>query len=369
MSCLGKTSNNCKPDPPRQWSRFENQCAYVLPTDANTNSLVYVPLLKKSVTIAEAAYLIQVYKKGNVLQYKGNSSNLTIQQRYAQIARGMWTNRTTTWATQSDTYSNPNTQSLKRVNYEVIPLNPGSTGGSQTFCLPVPVTPQYNVLPTTITPENVVPSPNPDPPPPIIPPPEEPPAGESSTVMPPYEEPPAAEPVVVIPDGGSLVCSQIEDICTGTIIKELSGIVECTPTTAADVPGESQLLCWNDGDETYYPRQKLTYGTSGNKWPVNNKLFGTNVCQTGPPVIPFDVVIITANPANNNLNLDWNANNGGSEIITFTFIIERVGDLSVPFDVVIITATPANNNLNLAWSANNGGVPIDNFTFTITGHN
>ena len=376
MSCIGQTSNTCKPDPPREWSRFENPCTYVPPQTVDPNSLIYVPLLGKNVTVAEAAYLVEIYKKGNVLQYKANSSNITKQQRYAQIARGMWTNRTTTWATQSETYSNPNTQSLRRINYTTIPLNPGTTGNSQTLCPPLPVTPQYNVVPVTITPENVVPSPNPDPPPPIIPLPEEPPSGQSDKVMPPYEEPVAPPPVIVIPDGGTLICSQVENICTGDIIRQLSGIVECTPTTASDVPGEPQLLCWNEGDETYYPRQRLTYGTSGDKWPVNNKLWGTNLCQTGPPpppvspVIPFDVVIITASPGNNNLYLDWNANNGGSEIITFTFIIERVGDISVPFDVVIDDnppPVPENNSIILDWSANDGSDTIDYFTFDISG--
>lgn len=317
MSCLGNgTSNNCIPNPPREWNRFENQCAYVLPTDANPNSLIYVPLINKTVTIAEAAYLVQVYKKGNVLQYKGNSSNLTKQQRYAQIARGMWTNRTTTWATQSETYSNPNTQSLRRINYATIPLNPGATGNNQTLCLPLPVTPQYNVLPDTAT---VTPGTEE---PPIIPPPEEPPAGESGKVMPPYEEPVVPDQVLVIPDGGTLICSQIENICNGDIIKELSGIVECTPTTAADVPGESQLLCWNDGDETYYPRQKLTYGTSGDKWPVNNKLWGTNLCETAPITAPFDVVVLKVIAANDVLSLAWSVNDGGVVITDFTIIIQ-----------------------------------------------
>ena len=271
MSCEGK---NCKPNPPRQWNRFENQCAYILPTDADPNSLIYVPLLNKSVTLAEYNYLIQNYKKGNILQYKANSSNLTKQQRYSQIARGMWTNRTTTWATQSDTYSNPNTQSLRRINYDTIPLDPQATGNNQTLCLPLPVTPQYDLLP-------IIAKVNPDTQtPPIVPPPKQAPAGESAKVMPPYEEPAVPDPVLVIPDGGTLICSQIENICNGDIVKELSGTVECTPTTAADVPGEPQLLCWNDGDETYYPRQKLTYGTVGDKWPVNNKLFGKNECQT-----------------------------------------------------------------------------------------
>jgi uncharacterized repeat protein (TIGR02543 family) len=46
--------------------------------------------------------------KANVLQYKQNSSNLTKSQRYSQIVNGYWSNRKKTWATQSQTYTNPN---------------------------------------------------------------------------------------------------------------------------------------------------------------------------------------------------------------------------------------------------------------------
>jgi hypothetical protein len=65
-------------------------------------------------------YLLDAYKKGNVLQYKKNSSNLTKNQRYAQIAKGAWTNRTKTWASQTETTSSPNTSWLKNVNNRLL---------------------------------------------------------------------------------------------------------------------------------------------------------------------------------------------------------------------------------------------------------
>ena len=59
----------------------------------------------------------QMARKYLVLQYLQNSMQLTKQQRYSLIAQGKWTNRTTTWASQSSNgTSNPNTQRLKRVN-------------------------------------------------------------------------------------------------------------------------------------------------------------------------------------------------------------------------------------------------------------
>jgi len=100
----------CKyfPDPPRAWSRVQNICTTIT-TNNDTTSLA--PYYEKAAQI----------NKGNVLQYKKNSSNLTQKQQYAQIAKGMWTNRTKSWATQSDTYTNPNSTGLQRVNYVETP--------------------------------------------------------------------------------------------------------------------------------------------------------------------------------------------------------------------------------------------------------
>jgi len=98
------------PFPPRVWSRVQNSCSLATPS---TYSSVFVPLLNQTVTPIEADYYAKLIAKGNVLQYKKNSSNLTQNQRYSQIAKGKWTNRTTTWATQSDKYTDPNTLNLK----------------------------------------------------------------------------------------------------------------------------------------------------------------------------------------------------------------------------------------------------------------
>lgn len=117
MSCLGPFYN---PVPPREWSRVQNQCTYLTGSPPTT---INVPLLGITVPFNALAYQVALINKGNVLQYKKNSSNLTKNQRYSQIAKGMWTNRNTTWATQSDKYSNPNTQSLKRVGAETILVN------------------------------------------------------------------------------------------------------------------------------------------------------------------------------------------------------------------------------------------------------
>lgn len=213
MSCLGKNYN---PVPTKEWYRFENQCVY------NTQSLGSLFKNKK------IAYENAVLYKGNILQYKNNSAGLTKKQIYAQIARGMWTNRTTSWATQTQTYTNPNTKSLKRVNYTEIVINPVTAGGNViradgVFCEATDLTPDLNAT-------------------------------------------------IVIPDGGNLVCNVTENQCTGQVYKVTQNN-NCNPLSASDVPGPTTAaLCYNSALPTYYPRVKRTYGTSGDKWPQGAKL-------------------------------------------------------------------------------------------------
>jgi len=212
MSCLGKNYN---PVPTKEWYRFENQCVY------NTESVGSIIQSKK------LAYEIAVLSKGNILQYKKNSSNLTKKQIYAQIARGMWTNRTTSWATQSDTYTNPNTKSLKRVNYTEIIINPVTARGKVVtadgiICTANDLTPDLNAT-------------------------------------------------IVIPDGGNLLCNVTENQCTGEVYKTTQRN-NCNPLSASDVPGPTTAaLCYNSALPTYYPRVRRTYGTSGDKWPQGAK--------------------------------------------------------------------------------------------------
>ena len=70
---------NYNPIPPRVWSRVQNKCTYLADVSTNIN--------------IETLYQEQLYYKGNILQYKKNSSNLTKNQRYSQINKGLWANR------------------------------------------------------------------------------------------------------------------------------------------------------------------------------------------------------------------------------------------------------------------------------------
>ena len=239
MSCLGPTYN---PQPPREWYRYNTPCISLLNSET----------LKNAETIAMLA-------KGNILQYKKNSASITKNQRYAQIAKGSWTNRNTTWATQSDTYTNPNTTSLQRVGYT------GSVDGVNTIFDPRICPPFIPVIIDDVLPDigkDGTESP-------IIPPLPKRKPHPINPVLPPI----IPEPIIpdeIIPDGGSLVCNTVENICTGEIISKIRNPI-CYPTSDSDVPGRIQLLCYNDGLPTYYPKTKLTYGNSNNKWPVNAK--------------------------------------------------------------------------------------------------
>jgi len=278
MACFA--FNGQPPRPPRVWSRVQGICS-TLPVDT------IGPL---------EAGAIAMLNKGNVLQYKNNSSNLTKQQRYSQIAKGQWTNRNTTWASQSVTTTMPNTQGLRRVNYKTIYLDNGAPANQPITC-PTPVEPTIpSVLPTNpninrsiqlnnnqlgiITPACPV----------YVKPTGEPiyiNTGPSQQlpkkpvdpiIIPalPYIKPPTEPaPRVVIPDGGNLICNITENICTGEVLSVTKANDNCNPSSASDVPGPVIPLCYNDALPTYYPRQRYVMTNSGDKFPVNYKCLGT----------------------------------------------------------------------------------------------
>ena len=228
------------PVPSRVWSRVQNQCTY---DSSNNNELrtVYMPLTKQTVSLAQADYENKLLLKGNILQYKNNSSNLTKNQRYTKIATGMWTNRTKTWATQSDKYTNPNITSLQRVNYSI--LNPSNNAFSN------PPSP-FNC------------------------------------------------PSKIILDGGNLICNTTVNPCSGEIIKRTQSQRLCNPTSSSDVPGPIQELCWNDGYPTWYPKQRYIMTNSENKFPQGYKGF-VSAISPDAPVLMGDL------PTNNIVSLSW----------------------------------------------------------------
>lgn len=220
------------PIPPRVWSRVQSQCTYIVPGSSYNSA--YIPLTNQTVSLGQALYEDKLQYKGNILQYKGNSSRLTKMQRYSQLAQGFGPNRRKVFATQTQTYTNPNTSSFQRVNY----IN--------------------------------IPSPN--------------------TVPDPFDC-----SSNVIQDGGNLVYGTYQQPCTGEIIKTCPSIdTLCFPSYCSDVPGEPINLCWNPKSQTFFPRQRLNMSNSTNKWPINYKGLVTAL----RPDAPYLMVDLSGNIAN-----------------------------------------------------------------------
>lgn len=253
MSCLGPYYS---PIPTREWSRVQNSCTYFTGVPPAT---ITIPLLGVTVPFAAGSYYADLLRKGNVLQYKNNSSNLTKTQRYSQIAKGKWTNRNTTWASQTLEYSNPNIKSLKRVGNINI-----TTDGVQTnlpIICPENITIVNNSLPSIINGDGLNPI--------IPPPPPEPELNPNRGIVPAVPGDTFANPEVIA-DLGNLICNTIEFPCTGESLSQPANKF-FHPTTDSDVPGTIRALYWNEKIQTWYPKQRLIMNNSTDKWPFNSK--------------------------------------------------------------------------------------------------
>ena len=293
------------PQPPRVWSRVQGVCS--TNTASTTPNTVYFPLTKQTLTLQEQADEFQMIQKGNILQYKNNSDNITKKQRYSQIAKGKWVNRHPTLATQGYNWTDPNTRKLKRVNYKTIYADDGTDANLPVTC------PQPNIIPI---PEKLPPRVGTRPGPPAPPPqPVDPNVGPNSMLDPnypslcpqyvdpadylgngpnleisdtlpslrinkwpamvlPYIDPSLPQkPREVIADGGNFVCGP-DDICPTKESNERRFYKSdnCNPTTDSNVPGPIQTLCYNSRKlSTFYPRQRRVMTNSGDKFPTGYK--------------------------------------------------------------------------------------------------
>lgn len=221
------------PIPPRVWSRVQNTCTFINPGDEYLSA--YIPLTGQTVSQAEADYEMKQIYKGNILQYKGNSARLTRSQKYSQLARCSGPSRTKVFATQSETYTNPNTTGLLRQNFTTYTFPNEIVGAPNNISGPF----AYGIS-------------NPDGC-----------AGNS------------------IQDGGTLLCGTYINPCSGEIIKtgKTSSTI-CNPASASNVPGPT-TLCWNNKVQTWFPRQRYFMNNSTDKWPVNYKGFVSAVDLSG----------------------------------------------------------------------------------------
>lgn len=231
------SKNTYNPIPPRVWSRVENPCIFIVP--GSEYKQAFIPLTGQFVSQAQANYETLMINKGNVLQYKGNSARLTKRQKYSQLARMAGPNRTKVFATQTQTYSNPNTTGLLRQNFNTYPFPNEIVGVPNNISGPF----AYGI-------------PNPN-------------DCSSNTII----------------DGGTLVCGTFANPCSGEIIKRgNTSATICAPASASNVPGPS-VLCWNNKVQTWFPRQRYFMNNSTDKWPVNYKGLVSAIKPSEPSLI------------------------------------------------------------------------------------
>ena len=278
--------SNYNPIPPRVWSRVQNPCTFTVPGSDYTQS--FIPLTGQTVSQNEADYETKQIYKGNILQYKGNSARFTKSQRYSQLARCAGPNRTKVFATQSQTYTNPNTSGLLRVGYQTYPYPNQIVGAPNNISGPF----QYNVPNSNDC------------------------SGNS------------------VQDGGTLVCGTFSNPCTGEIIKQgINPATICNPASASDVPGSS-VLCWNNKVQTWFPRQRYFMNNSTDKWPVNYKGFVSAVNLPAP--------ILDASSNCTTIFLSWTQSLSCFQITSYEIYINNLL-------YIVVSSNTFNYNLNLEY--------------------
>ena len=103
------------PNPPRLWSRSNgNNC----PNCASNYGYQNCSLNPTPVR-AYSTRELDERRKAEILKYKNNSSNMSKAQQYSMASRNALT-RKKSWATQTQTYTNPNVDNLPEIK---IPIN------------------------------------------------------------------------------------------------------------------------------------------------------------------------------------------------------------------------------------------------------
>ena len=279
------------PNPERVWSRVQDKCTFIVPE--SNYSTAYIPLTKQTVSQAQANYDEKLLYKGNILQYKGNSACLTKNQRYSKLAKGLGPNRTKVFATQSETYTNPNTTGLLRVNYATYTFPNEILNKPNNISGPF----QYNVTSPFDCSNNSV------------------------------------------KDGGNLICGTYENQCSGQIIKTTASAPLCFPSYCSNVPGRPVELCWNPKVQTWFPKSRYTMSNSGTKWPVGYKAFVSATKPTAP-------VLTLYTTSNTTATLSWSdTSNQCIPISSYNIYENGTFILNVPY-------TEFSRNINLTTTQN-----------------
>ncbi len=201
MAC----NRNYVPNPPRTWYRVQRPPIEYLPPNEQQK--------------------MQAKQKGNVLQYKQNSSNLSKKMIYSKMAQDNWTKQQVTYATQnSNGYTNPNNKLLKRMNNINIAIdaNTGAIIGPTDMPITCPTIPSGTAysLPNKIKYSGSSKSQNPE-----LPPITPNTSGNNSDSLPEIPNPYMPPKTIVIADEGTLLCGTLENPCANNI-----GMSDCQMT-------------------------------------------------------------------------------------------------------------------------------------------
>ena len=90
------------PNPPRLWTRFDNNCSF----DTSTDPTIFDKLNER--------------RKAEVFLYKKNANPITKKQQYSNFSKGRNYTGKQSWATQTEIYTNPNVQNLPQIGYTLI---------------------------------------------------------------------------------------------------------------------------------------------------------------------------------------------------------------------------------------------------------
>jgi hypothetical protein len=277
------------PNPTRVWSRVQNQCTYIQENDSYDS--VYIPLLNKKGTLLDASLIQKQIQKGNILQYKNNNFGMTKNQRYSLIAKGMWNTRKKGYATQSQTYTNPNTNSYQRVNYNSIPFPNEIVGSPNNISGPFQYYSQR--------------------------------IGDCSNNL--------------LKDGGSLIGTSIVNQCTGEVINTFKQR-NLFPTYCSDVPGTPIYLYWDSKLSPWYPKTRYFMNNSTNKYPINYKGFVSAV-KPDPPIVSIE------SETEINVTITW-INIESKEclpISSFNIYLNGVIYINVPYTTFTVTINITSN--------------------------
>jgi len=252
--CLAK---NYLPNPPRLWERTHATCEIIY-QNIDENGMVFMPFFNKMVPASKVGGLLRMLYKGNILQYPSpsTSTGFTKKMNYARICKGFGKHRKKSWATQTDTYTSPNTSYLQRTQSFIISNNVNGEI-SLPECIQ-PIIPDDDDLPEPALPVIDI---N-DPPFPV----DNEPSDIDIVNFPIRPERPIINPSLI--DGGKLVICSRENVCSG-VVQNFAKKTECFPTSDSNVPGPIINLCYPSNFPTFYPRVRKTYTNTSTKWPIN----------------------------------------------------------------------------------------------------